>query len=96
MAENKKLFNLEWARFNEIWDPPNCFKLQHEFRTNSVPLTNCLLTWQEGSGDKWLIADFENKKTYDIRMVSDAGGNPSGRSMGTLQRRGATCNLGRH
>ena len=77
MAENKRLFNLDLARFNEIWDPPNCFNLQHEFRTNSVPLSNGLLTWLEESGDKWLIADFENKKTYDIKMVSDAGGNPS-------------------
>ena len=77
MAENKRLFNLDLARFNEIWDPPNCFNLQHEFRTNSVPLSNGLLTWPEESGDKWLIADFENKKTYDIKMVSDAGGNPS-------------------
>ena len=76
MAERKMLFNLDLERFREVWGQQNWFDLQHAFRTENVHLSKSLLTWTGESGDKWLLADFENKKTYDIEMMGDATENP--------------------
>ena len=71
------LFNMHLDRFREIWDHQNWFALQHAFRTENVDLSKSLLAWTRETGDEWLLADFENQKTYDIKMVDDTGGNPS-------------------
>ena len=74
MAERKKLFSLELERFREASEPlssrhPNCFRLQHEFKSKKVSLSQSLLIWRGESGNTWLLADFENQKTYDIELV---------------------------
>ena len=80
MAERKKLFSLELERFREASEPlssqhPNCFRLQHEFKTKKVSLSQSLLIWREQSGTSWLLADFGNQKTYEIDRVEGADGN---------------------
>ena len=74
MAEGQVLFSLDQERFQEACKPP-WFNLQHEFNTKGVTLSQSLLVWQEESGRTWLLTDFENKKTYDIKMVDDPAGN---------------------
>ncbi len=75
MAEGQVLFSLELDRFREALDSSHWFRLQHEFETKSVTLSKSLLVWSEESGRTWLLTDFENKKTYDIKMVDDPAGN---------------------
>ena len=80
MAERKKLFSLELERFREASEPlssqhPNCFRLQHEFKSKKVSLSQSLLIWRGDSGNTWLLADFANQKTYDIESVNIADGN---------------------
>ena len=80
MAEGKMLFSLDLARFREVLSPlrsshPDCFSLQHEFKTKEVSLSQSLLIWEEESGKTWLLADFENKKTYDIERADDTEEN---------------------
>ena len=77
MAEGKKLFSFDWGRFNQIWDLPNCINLQHEFLSYGIALSRSLLGWSGESGNEWLLADLESEKTYDIKLVNDAAGNPS-------------------
>ena len=67
---------MDLEKFREVWDHQNWFDLQHAFRTETVHLSKSLLTWTGESGNKWLLADFENKKTYDIEMVGDATESP--------------------
>ena len=79
MAEGQILFSLDAERFQIalnllISRRPNCFNLQHVFKTKGVSLSQSLLTWGEGSGT-WLLADFENQKTYDIERINGTGGN---------------------
>ena len=74
MAERQIQFNLDWERFQTALSQlssSNSFNLQHEFKTKGSSLSQSLLTWQEESGNTWLLADFENKKTYDIEVVGD-------------------------
>ena len=66
MAEGQFLFTLEYKQFSEILNRQNWFNLQHEFGTAGVPLSHSFLIWEEESGNAWLLADFETKKTYDI------------------------------
>ena len=75
MAEGKILFRLNLDRFREALDSDNWFNLQHEFKTKGVFLSQILLIWQEESGNTWLLADFENQKTYDIEWIDDADEN---------------------
>ena len=74
MAEGKMPFSLDLARFQEVWNPPG-FNLQHEFKTKEVSLSQSLLIWEKESGKTWLLADFENKKTYDIERADDTEEN---------------------
>ena len=74
MAERQIQFNLDWERFQTALSQlssSNSFNLQHEFKTKGSSLSQSLLTWQGESGNTWLLADFENKKTYDIEVVGD-------------------------
>ena len=78
MAERQIQFNLDWERFQTALSQlssSNSFNLQHEFKTKGSSLSQSLLTWQGESGNTWLLADFENKKTYDIEVVGDTAGN---------------------
>ena len=74
MAEGQMLFSLDSERFRAALSQlssSNSFNLQHEFKTKGSSLSQSLLTWQGESGNTWLLADFENKKTYDIEVVGD-------------------------
>ena len=78
MAERHIQFNLDWERFQTALSQlssSNGFSLQHEFKTKGSSLSQSLLTWQGESGNTWLLADFENKKTYDIEVVGDTAEN---------------------
>ena len=80
MAEGQILFSLDSERFRAALSSlsssyPNCFSLQYEFKTKGVPLSQSLLIWREESGHTWLLADFENKKSYDIEEIEDTDGN---------------------
>ena len=78
MAERHIQFNLDWERFQTALShlsSSNGFSLQHEFKTKGSSLSQSLLTWQGESGNTWLLADFENQKTYDIEMVGDTAEN---------------------
>ena len=80
MAEGQILFSLDSERFQAAWGSlsssyPNGFSLQQEFKIKGVPLSQSLLIWREESGHTWLLADFENKKSYDIEEIEDTDGN---------------------
>ena len=75
MAERQMPFSLDLAKFQEARGRHKWFNLQDEFKTQGVSLSQSLLIWEEGP-EKWLLADFENKKTYDINEVDDKAGNP--------------------
>lgn len=78
MAEGQIQFNLDRERFQTALtqlSSSNSFNLQHEFKTKGISLSQSLLTWQGELGNTWLLADFENKKTYDIEMVGDTAEN---------------------
>lgn len=76
MQERHTLFILNQQRFRDILSQENWFKLQHEFKTKKNPLSQSVLIWDEESGKTWLLADFENQKTYHIQNGQDAEGNP--------------------
>ena len=71
MAEGQMLFTLDYERFNEIRQQSNLFKLHEEFDRRNVSLSQSLLISQETQNTYWLLVDFENKKTYDIRKEND-------------------------
>ena len=71
MAEGQLLFTLEYEKFVEIVNGENWFNLQHEFRIAGGSLSHSFLIWQEESGNAWLLADFETKKTYDFEMEAE-------------------------
>ena len=80
MAEGQILFSLDSERFRVALNSlsssyPNSFSLQQEFKTKRVSLSQSLLIWRGESGQTWLLADFENKKTYDIEEVGDTAEN---------------------
>ena len=67
MAEGQFLFTLDYEQFTENWSQEILFKLQQEFNTKTnFSLSQSLLISQETT-DYWLLADFENQKTYDIK-----------------------------
>ena len=76
MQERHTLFTLDQQRFREILSQENWFKLQHEFKSKKNPLSQSLLIWNEESEKTWLLADFENQKTFHIQNGQDAAGNP--------------------
>ena len=69
------LFSLDQERFDKIWTEKNWFKLQLEFKTKKVELSQSLLIWNEESGKTWLLTDFEHQKTYQIENKQDTGSN---------------------
>ena len=75
MAEGKIQFSLNPERFQEVFDQDNWFNLHHELKTKGVLLSQSLLIWRGESGYARLLADFENKKTYDIKGVEGDDAN---------------------
>ena len=73
MAEGQFLFDLDFDRFNEMQGQNGLFKLQAEFNRRNTPLSRSLLISQETEGVYWLLADFENKRTYHIRRENESG-----------------------
>lgn len=71
MAEGQLLFTLDYEQFNEILSHQNWFNLQHEFERAGTPLSQSFLIWIGESGNTWLLADFETKKTYDIEREAE-------------------------
>ena len=68
MAEEKKmLFSLDGTRRNELF-ANELFRLQHEFRERGVSLSQSLLIWEEEPNRVWLLADFQNEKTYEMQL----------------------------
>lgn len=76
MQEIHTLFTLNQQRFRDILSEGNWFKLQHEFKIKKKSISQSLLIWEEESGKTWLLADFENQKTYHIENGQDAESNP--------------------
>ena len=66
MAEGEMRFSLDIENFRGTLGRDNLFNLHHEFKIKKAPLSQSLLVWREESGNTWLLADFENKKIYDI------------------------------
>ena len=71
MAEEQWLFNLDYDEFNRIRGRDNLFELREEFNTRNAFLSQSLLISQETADSYWLLADFENQKTYNIRKEND-------------------------
>ena len=65
--ESKMLFILDGTRPNEFF-ANDLFRLQHEFRERGESLSQSLLFWEEEPNRLWRLADFQNEKTYDLRL----------------------------
>lgn len=71
MAEGQFLFDLDYTEFSETWSQKNLSKLQQKFDTSPVNLSQSLLISEETEGTYWLLVDFENEKSYNIRKTND-------------------------
>ena len=71
MAEGQLLFDWDYTEFNEVWSQKNLSKLQQKFDTSPVNLSQSLLLSEEIKGSYWLLADFKNEKTYNIRKENE-------------------------
>ena len=72
MAAGQFLFTLDYEQFSEDWSQEILFNLQQEFdRKTNISLSQSLLISQETEDTYWLLVDFENQKTYDIRKEND-------------------------
>lgn len=69
MTDEKNVFTLSYERFNEFLSNQHWFNLQHEFEKAGYPLSQSFLIWRGETGSTWVLADFETKKTYDIKRV---------------------------
>lgn len=72
MAEGKRLFDIGLTKIQEVLSHQKWFNLQDDFKTQGISLSQSLLVWTKESENGWLLADFENKKTYDIDEADDA------------------------
>ena len=54
-----------------MWQQDGLFKLQEEFSAKIVSLSHSLLISEETKNIRWLLVDFENRKTYDITKEND-------------------------
>ncbi len=71
MAEGQFLFDLDYTEFYEAWSQKDISKLQQKFDTSPVNLSQSLLISEENEGPYWLLADFENEKSYNIRKENE-------------------------
>ena len=65
--ESKMLFSLDGTRRDEFF-ADDLFLLQHEFRERGVSLSQSLLFWEEKPNRIWQLTDFQNEKTYELRL----------------------------
>ena len=65
--ESKMLFILDGTRPNEFF-ANDLFRLQHEFRERGESLSQSLLFWEEKPNRIWQLTDFQNEKTYELRL----------------------------
>ena len=65
--ESKMLFILDGTRPNEFF-ANDLFRLQHEFRERGESLSQSLLFWEEKPDRLWQLVDFQNEKTYELRL----------------------------
>ncbi len=68
--ESKMLFILDGTRPNEFF-ANDLVRLQHEFREEGVSLSQSLLFWEEKPDRVWQLVDFQNEKTYELRLRDD-------------------------
>ncbi|MCG9128574.1 hypothetical protein JT359_13325 [Candidatus Poribacteria bacterium] len=71
MTEGKSLFDWDYTEFIEVWSEKNITKFQQKFGTSPVSLSQSLLISEETSGSYWLISDFKNEKTYNLKKVNE-------------------------
>ena len=71
VAEGKSLFDWDYTEFIEVWSEKNITKFQQKFGTSPVSLSQSLLISEETSGSYWLISDFKNEKTYNLKKVNE-------------------------
>ena len=69
--ERKMLFPLDGTRLDEFF-ADDLVRLQHEFREQGgVSLSQSLLFWEEEPNRLWLLVDFKDEKTYELRLPDD-------------------------
>lgn len=71
MAEGQLLFTLDHEQFLKNWGQNILPYLQEEFDRSKISLSQSLLFSTETENSYWLLVDFENKKTYDIKKEND-------------------------
>lgn len=71
MAEGQLLFTLDYEQFDEMLQEVTFLKLQEEFDRKNFPLSRSLIISQVSATISWLLIDFENQKTYDIKREND-------------------------
>ena len=71
--EREILLSLDLSKFQRILSRRTWFKLQQEFEAQHNPLSQSYLIWTDPSGQQWMLADFDNKKTYYIDSLSETG-----------------------
>ena len=71
MAEGQLLFTLDHEQFMKNWGQNILPYLQEEFDRSKISLSRSLLFSTETENSYWLLVDFENKKTYDIKKEND-------------------------
>ena len=71
--EREILFRLDLSTFQNILSGETWFKLQQEFETQHNSLSQSYLIWTDGSEEQWMLADFGNKKTYYIDLLTKTG-----------------------
>ena len=71
MAEEQLLFTLDHEQFMKNWGRNILPYLQEEFDRSKISLSRSLLFSTETENSYWLLVDFENKKTYDIKKEND-------------------------
>ena len=72
MNKRQKPFTWDYEQFiNGIRDETSLFKLQQEFDNRNVTLSRSLLIYAKTEGTDWVLADFENEKTYNIKKENE-------------------------
>ena len=71
--ESEILLRLNLNKFENILSEKTWFKLQQEFGTQHNSLSQSYLIWTDNSGQQWMLADFDNKKTYYLDLLTKTG-----------------------
>ena len=71
MNEGRLLFTLDYEQFMKNWGENILSFLQNEFDRSNISLSRSLLFYTKNGDSSWSLADFENKKTYDISKENE-------------------------